>query len=120
MPVVKALNPIVFPEGESTNVIKSDVVPGGIEPVEPDIWAVFCPPASPFSPGDPVEPAKEKFAVNDKYLRKPIEDIRLLKRMKWEIDSPRFREAQIICGYTDEELELKDISEFRQEEYSDK
>jgi len=33
--------------------------------------------------------------------------------MKWEIDSPRFREAQIICGYTDEELELKDISEFR-------
>ena len=37
VPVVKALNPIVFPEGESTNVIKSDVVPGGIEPVEPDI-----------------------------------------------------------------------------------
>lgn len=49
----------------------------------------------------------------------PITDIRLLKKMKWDLDSPRFAEAQLSLGYKDEDLKLLDIKDFTEEDYTD-
>ena len=57
--------------------------------------------------------------VNDKYLKQPIQDVRLLRKIKWNIHSPRFAEAQLTLGYRDEDLVLKEIKQFQQEEYAD-
>ena len=50
----------------------------------------------------------------------PITDIRLLKKIKWDVDSPRFAEAQLSLGYEDIDLKLQDINDFAEEEYADK
>jgi hypothetical protein len=43
----------------------------------------------------------------------------MLRKIKWNIHSPRFAEAQLTLGYRDEDLVLKEIKQFQQEEYAD-
>jgi hypothetical protein len=33
----------------------------------------------------------------------------MLRKIKWNVHSPRFAEAQLTLGYTDEDIALKDI-----------
>ena len=56
--------------------------------------------------------------INDKYIANPVPDVKTLKRIKWDVDSPRFKEAQLLLGYTDEDLTLKHMKDF-QEVYVD-
>lgn len=44
----------------------------------------------------------------------------MLKKIKWNVNSPRFAEAQLTLGYTDEDVTLKDIKYFQEEDYQDK
>ena len=39
-------------------------------------------------------------------------ETKMLKNIKWDIDSPRFKEAQLNLGYKDEDLVLKNIQSF--------
>ena len=54
--------------------------------------------------------------MNDRYIVKPILDIRMLKRIQWDIDSPRFKEAQLSLGYKDEDLILRPKTLFEDSE----
>jgi hypothetical protein len=57
---------------------------------------------------------------NEKFLHKPISDFRILRKIKWEVDSPRFQAAMISLGYTKNDVTLRDIKYFQKEDYSDK
>ena len=41
-------------------------------------------------------------------------DLRMLRKIKWDLDSPRFKEAQLNLGYKDEDLTIQDIKHFQQ------
>ena len=43
-----------------------------------------------------------------------------MKRIKWNVNSPHFKEAQLNLGIPDEDLVLKPIKEFQVEDYADK
>ena len=45
--------------------------------------------------------------MNNRYLQGPIHNIKLLRRIKWDIHSPRFKQAQLKLGFDDEDLILK-------------
>ena len=66
------------------------------------------------------EKTEKKDDVNERYLRRPIEDPRILRRIKWDIDSPKFKEAQLNLGYSDTDLILRDMNYFQTEENVDK
>ena len=63
---------------------------------------------------------KEKDDVNERYLKRPIEDPRMLRRIKWNVMSPRFKEAQLNLGYSDNDLILHDLNYFQHDESIDK
>lgn len=50
--------------------------------------------------------------TNDKVLKHIIVDSKKLKRIQWEPDSPRFKEAQFKLGFQDDDLKLKKLQEF--------
>lgn len=63
---------------------------------------------------------KDKEDYNERYLRRPIEDPRVLRRIKWDVNSPRFKEAQLNLGYSDNDLILRDLNYFQDDENIDK
>jgi len=50
---------------------------------------------------------------------KAIPDIKLLKKTKWDINSPRFKEAQLSLGYKDDEVILRNKRYFEEEDYQE-
>ena len=58
--------------------------------------------------------------INDKDVANPVPDIKTLKKIKWDTDSPRFKEAQLFLGFTDEDLTLKELKEFQNDKSVDK
>lgn len=58
--------------------------------------------------------------VNEKFLKRPIPDLKYLRKIKWDIHSPRFKEAQLSLGFQDSEVVLRPIAFFQEEEYADK
>ena len=51
--------------------------------------------------------------MNERFLKLPLSEIRLLPKIKWDIYSPRFAMAQLNLGLKDEDLMLLDISQFK-------
>ena len=49
--------------------------------------------------------------INDRL--KPISHIRYLKKTRWDINSPKFKEAQMSLGYKDEDVTIKPIEYFK-------
>lgn len=44
--------------------------------------------------------------INDKYLSHKVNEIKHLKKIKWDISSPRFARAQLNLGLKDADLIL--------------
>lgn len=40
----------------------------------------------------------DRLTLNDRYLSNPISDYRLVKKIKWDVDSPKFNQALINLG----------------------
>lgn len=55
----------------------------------------------------------EALKVNDRYLKFTIPNLNYLRKIKWDIDSPRFKEAQLNLGYQDDDLLLKHLGYFK-------
>jgi len=53
--------------------------------------------------------------LNERFLKRPISDIRMLKKTHWDVNSPRFKEAQLSLGYKDDEVTLKPLAFFHEE-----
>ena len=53
--------------------------------------------------------------INSRYLNHPLSDVRIFRKLKWDIDSPRFKIAQMKLGYDDDDVIKKDMSYFQKD-----